>query len=52
MPEPDAPENENAIAAGWNPDDGPAPNKHGKYVAPLAESENLDDLLNPDGTIK
>lgn len=40
-------------AAGWvgnepPPDEG----KHGKYVEPLDESDNLDDFLNPDGTIK
>lgn len=43
---------DNAAAAGWPSIDGPAPNQHGKFVAPLAQSNRLEDLFNEDGTIK
>lgn len=42
-----------ARAAGWI-GENPPPNmeKHSPYVEPLQESDNLDDFLNEDGTIK
>lgn len=43
---------DNAEAAGWPSINGPAPNKHGKFVAPLAQSTRLEDLFNEDGSIK
>lgn len=43
---------DNATAAGWPSINGPAPNKHGKFVAPLAQSTRVEDLLNEDGSIK
>lgn len=43
---------DNAAAAGWPSINGPAPEKHGKFVAPLAQSNRVEDLLDEDGTIK
>lgn len=43
---------DNAEAAGWPSINGPAPEQHGKFVAPLAQSTRVEDLLNDDGTIK
>lgn len=42
-----------ARAAGWTGDEPPPGQElHSKYVEPLDESDNLDDFLNPDGSIK
>lgn len=35
----------NAVAAGWNPDDGPAPEEHGTFVEPLAASQDLSEVI-------
>lgn len=36
-----------ARAAGWT-GPGPAPFEHSPYIAPLAESLDLDDLIDPE----
>lgn len=36
-----------ARLAGWTPEMGTMPTNHGLPEAPLAESENLDDLIDP-----